>query len=66
MKDEIKNYGAFLDRIIEKYTATPKCDPELINYSLRPTRREAHSDQLSQVEWRTRRSTRVVQPLMAP
>jgi hypothetical protein len=38
-----RDHAAVLDRIIEKYTATPRNDPELVNYSLQPSRRKRRS-----------------------
>jgi len=34
-------YAAVLDRIIEKYTATPKDDPEFVDYAERPERKRS-------------------------
>ncbi|MBW2276801.1 MAG: hypothetical protein JRF63_04870 [Deltaproteobacteria bacterium] len=36
MKSTKPRYAAALDRIIEKYTATPKDDPEFVDYTARP------------------------------
>lgn len=35
-----KALANFLDSIIEKYTATPRNDPEAIAYGLRPTKKD--------------------------
>jgi len=46
MKSTKPRYAEALDRIIEKYTATPREDPEFVDYALRPakprSRRQAH------------------------
>lgn len=36
MEPKNNSYKIYLDSIIEKYTATPKADPEVLNYALRP------------------------------
>jgi hypothetical protein len=39
MKDTKARYVEALDRIIEKYTATPRDDPEFVDYAMRPYRK---------------------------
>ena len=51
MLDKGKDYGATLDRIIEKYTSTPKSDPELIDYSMRPRRKKSAGDRKEDKGW---------------
>jgi hypothetical protein len=36
MEPTIDKYKLYLESIIEKYTATPTTDPEVLNYALRP------------------------------
>jgi hypothetical protein len=38
MKDDRARYDRVLARIIEKYTATPREDPEFVDYAERPAR----------------------------
>jgi hypothetical protein len=40
MDDKATEHERVLDRIIEKYTATPRDDPDRINYYMRPVRKE--------------------------
>lgn len=51
MIDNRKNYGVSLDRIIEKYTSTPKHDPELVDYSIRPKRKKLAMDRKEEEKW---------------
>ena len=41
MSDAKPRYAAVLDRIIEKYTATPREDPEFVDYASRPERKRS-------------------------
>ena len=50
-KRKKKDPGFFLDKIIDKYSATPENDPELVDYSLRPTREETQKEQIEHVSW---------------
>ena len=40
------SHRLFLDRIIEKYTATPSRDPDIVDYSLRPTKEQLAREQI--------------------
>ncbi len=55
MRESKDKYGCFLDRIIDKYSATPKVDPEFINYASRPTREAIRERQVDLISGRYQR-----------
>lgn len=52
MKEIKARYVEALDRIIEKYTATPREDPEFVDYAERPLRKRSRRQ-----GWTRRRTT---------
>jgi hypothetical protein len=44
-----KDFGIFLDRIIDKYSGTPQYDPDFVDYSMRPTREEMAEEQIDHI-----------------
>lgn len=52
MEHERGNHADALDQIIEKYTATPKNDPELVDYVRRPVKQKSRRQPI-----RSRRGT---------
>lgn len=54
MRDNGAQYAKVLDRIIEKYTATPRHDPDLVDYSRRPAKEQSRRKRRSSPKRETR------------